>query len=71
MAFESGAGPEDWKSVVTALLYKSKCNVRIIVISLLSGVGKIYPWILVERIRRVTGVLSDDEKGVSDQGGDV
>ena len=32
-------------------------------ISLLSVVGKIYPWILVDRVRRVTGGLIEDEQG--------
>ena len=32
-------------------------------INLLSMVRKIYAGILVDRVRRVTGVLSDDEQG--------
>ena len=64
MDFESGAAPKDWRFVS---LYKgkgerNKCkNCR--GISLLSVVGKIYSRILVDRVRRVTGGLKDDEQG--------
>ena len=67
MAFESGVVPEDWKSAVTVPLYKGKgekteCkNFRDM--SLLSVIGKIYAGILVDRVRRVTGGLTDDEQG--------
>ena len=53
-------------------LYKSKgerndCkNYRDI--SLLSVVGKIYAGILIDRVRRVTGGLIDDEQGVFREG---
>ena len=59
--------PEDWRSVAIVPLYKGKgerieCeNYR--GISLLSVVGKIYPEILVDRVRRVTGGLTEDEQG--------
>ena len=49
--------PEDWRSAVIVPLNKgkgerTKCkNYRSI--SLLSAVGKIYAWILVDRARRV------------------
>ena len=64
MAFESGVVPKDWRSAVIAPLYKGKgekseCkNYR--GVSLLSVVGKIYAGVLVDRVRRVTGGLSDD-----------
>ena len=67
MAFESVVVPEDWRSAVIVALYKgrgerSECkNLR--GISLLSVVGKIYAEILVDRVRRVTGGLTDDEQG--------
>ena len=63
MTFESGVVPEDWRSVVIVPLYKGKgerteCkNYR--GISLLSVVGKINGGILVDRVRRVTGSLTD------------
>ena len=63
-AFDSGVVPENWRSAVIAPLYKGKgerdkCkNYRDI--RLLSVVGKIYAWILVDRVRRVTGGLIDD-----------
>ena len=66
MVFESGVGPEDWRSVVIVPLYKSKgerseCkNCR--GISLLIVVGKIYAEILVDRVSRVTGGLIDEEQ---------
>ena len=53
MAFESGVGPDDWRSVIVSL-YNSKgerteCkNYR--GISLLSLVGKIYAGILVDSL---------------------
>ena len=65
MAFESGVVLEDWRSTVIVPLYKGKgekleCkNCR--GISLLSVVGKIYAEVLVDRVRRVTGGLIDDE----------
>ena len=67
MAFESGVVPEDWGSAVIVPLYKGKgesteCkNYR--GISLLSVVEKIYAGILLDRARRVTGGLIDDEQG--------
>ena len=67
MTFESGVVPEGWRSAVIIPLYKGKgerteCkNYRNI--SLLSVVGKIYAWILVDRVLRVTGGLIDDEQG--------
>ena len=60
MAFESGVVPEDWRSSVIVSLYKGKGgntefkNYR--GIRLLSVVRKIYAGILLDRIRRVTGV---------------
>ena len=63
MTFESGVVPEDWRSFVIGLLHEGKgerteCkNYR--GISLLSVVGKINGGILVDRVRRVTGSLTD------------
>ena len=37
--------------------------------SLLSMVGKLHTAVLVDRVRRMTEGLTDDERGVSDQGG--
>ena len=65
MVFESGVVPEDFSSAVIVPLYKSKgerneCkNYR--GISLFSVVGEIYAGILINRVRRVTGDLLDDE----------
>ena len=66
MAFESGVLTEDWRSAVIAPLYKGKASPECKNYrgnSLLIVVGKIYAWILVDRVRRVTGVLIDDEQG--------
>ena len=66
MAFASVVVPEDWRSPVIVPLYKGIGertefkNYR--GISLLNVVGKIYVRILVDRVRRVTGVLIEDEK---------
>ena len=59
--------PKDWRSAVIVTLYKGKgerteCK-NYISISFLSVVGKIYSGILVDRVRRVTGSLTDDEQG--------
>ena len=78
MPFESGVVPEGWRSAVIVPLYKGKgerteCN-NYRGISLLSVVGKIYAGILVERVRKVTEGLIDDEqvsKGGSEQRGGV
>ena len=65
VAFESCVVPEDCMSAVIVPLYKGKgerteCkNYR--GISLSVG-GKIYAGILVDRVRRVTGDLIDDEE---------
>ena len=67
MSFESSVVPEDWRPAVLVPLYKgkgkrTKCkNCR--GICFLSVVGKIYEGILVDRVRRVTGGLTDDEPG--------
>ena len=67
MSFESGVVSEKWRSAVIAPLYKGKgerieCkNYR--GISLLSMVVKIYLRILLDRVRRVTEGLTDDEQG--------
>ena len=66
MAFESGVVPEDWSSTLIISLYKGKgerveCkNYRGISLNV---IGKIYTGILVDRDRRVTGGLIDDEQG--------
>ena len=66
MTFESAIGPEEWRFAVIVTLYKGKgkgteCkNYRDT--SLLSVVGKIYTGILVGRVRRVAGGLTDDEQ---------
>ena len=67
MAFEKGVVSEDWRSAVIDLLYKGKgertqCK-SYRGISLLSVAGKIYAGILVDRVRRVTRGLIDDEQG--------
>ena len=67
MAFKSGVVFEDFRSAVIVPLYKGKGerterkNYR--AFSLLSGVRKIYAGILIDRIRRVTGRLTDDKQG--------
>ena len=66
MDFESGVVPEYWRSAGIVPLYKGKgerteCyNYR--GISILSVVGKIIAGILVDRVRRVTEGLIDDEQ---------
>ena len=65
--FESGVVPEDWRSAVIVPLYKGKgvrteCS-NYSGISLLCVVGKIYAGILVDRVRKVTEGLIDDEQG--------
>ena len=67
MAFDNGVVPEDWKSAVIVSLYKGKgerteCK-NYEGIRLLSVVGKIYAGVLVDRVHRVTGGLTDDEQG--------
>ena len=63
----NGKAP-DWRYAMIVPLYKGKgkkteySNYRSI--TLLSAVGKIYAGILIERLQRVTGGLSDDEQGV-------
>ena len=58
--------PEDWRSAMIVSLYKDKgerteCkNYR--GINLLSVVGKIYVWILVDRVCKVSKGLNDDEQ---------
>ena len=66
MAFESGAVPEKRRSAVIVQLYKGKgerteCEIYR-GISLLSVVGKINEEILVDRVRRGTGDLIEDEQ---------
>ena len=66
MAFESGVVPEDWRSAVITPPYKgkremTKCS-NYMAISFLSVVGKIYAGILVDRVRKVTDGLVDDEQ---------
>ena len=67
MAFESGVMPEDWRYVVIVPQHKGKgersgCKIYR-GITLLSVVGKIFAGILLDRVRRVTGGLIDDEHG--------
>ena len=67
MAFVSGVVPENWRSALIVPLCKGKgerteCK-NFSGISLLSVVGKINAGILVDRVRRVTGSLIDDEQG--------
>ena len=62
MAFERGVGPEGWRSALIVALYKGKgerneCKNYIGVKFLSVAAG-----ILVERVRRVTGGLIDDEQ---------
>ena len=72
MAFESGVVLEDKRSAVIASMYKGKgerneCK-NYIGIHFLSVVGKIYAGFLVDRVRRVTGGLINDEQGVFREG---
>ena len=66
MAFESGV-PENWRLAVIVPLYRGKgertecSNYR--GIGLLSVIGKIYAGILVDRVRKETEGLIDDEQG--------
>ena len=67
MVFEIGVVPEDCRSAVIVPLYKSKgekteCS-SYRVISLLSVIGKIYAGILVDKARKETEGLTDDEQG--------
>ena len=64
MTFENDVVSEDWRSAVIVPVHKCKgerndCNNYR---GLLSVVGKIYEVILVDRVRRVTGGLTDDEQ---------
>ena len=66
MASESGVAPEDWRSAVIVPLYKCKgekteCK-NYKGTSLLSVVDKIYAGTFVDRVRRVTEGLIDDER---------
>ena len=69
MTFESGVVSEDWKSAVIVPLYngkgeKTECS-KYRDISLLSVVGKIYTGILVDRVRKMTeGLIDDEQRGV-------
>ena len=65
-AFESGGVPEDWRSAMIVPLYKGKgerteCS-NYKSICLLNMVEKIYAWILVNRVHKMTKGLTD-EKG--------
>ena len=66
MTFESAVVPGDWRSAMIVPLYKDKgerteCkNYR--GNSLISVVGKIYAGILVDRVHKVTGGLTDSEQ---------
>ena len=67
MAFESGVVPEDWRSALIVPLHKGKgerteCK-NYKGVSFLSVAGKIYADILVDRVRRVTGGLINDDQG--------
>ena len=67
MTFESCVVPEDWRSAVIVPLYRGKgerteCE-SYTGISLLTVARKIYAVILVDKLRRVTGGLIDDEQG--------
>ena len=66
IAFKSGVVPEDLTSAGIVPLYKEKGErTKCIMyrgISFLSLVGKIYAGILVDRVRSVTGGLTDDEE---------
>ena len=67
MAFDTGVGPIEWRSAVIAPLYRdevkrNECN-NYRGISLLSMIGIIYAGILVDRVRRMTGGLIDNEQG--------
>ena len=67
MAFESSAVPEDWWFTVIVPLNnvkgeRTECS-GYRDISFLSVVGKIYAGILVDRVRKVTDGLIDDDQG--------
>ena len=67
MTFESGDVPKDLRFSVIVPLHKGKgerteCKTYRS-ISLLSVDGKIYAWILVDRVRSVTGGFIEDEQG--------
>ena len=67
MAFESGVVLEEWKSAMIVPLYKGKgerteCS-NYGYINLLIVLGKIYVRILVDRVHKGTGGLTDDEEG--------
>ena len=67
--------PGDWRSAVVVSPYKGKGDITECEnyrgISLLNVVGKIYAGILVNRARRVTEGLTNDEKGGFRSGRDV
>ena len=67
MTFESGVVLKDWRAAVTVSLYKDKGEKTVYVnyrgINLLSVVGKIYVGILIDKLRKVTEGLTDDEEG--------
>ena len=75
MVFESIVLLEDLRSAMNVPLYKGKGERTDYInnrgISFLSVVGKMYAGILVDRVRKVTESMIDDEEGVSEQVGDV
>ena len=67
MGFESSVVPEDWRSAVIVPLYKGKRKKTLCKnyrgICLLNVVRKKYAGILVDKVRKVTESLIDDEQG--------
>ena len=67
MVFESGVVPQNWRTAVIVKQHKSKGEKnkykRYKDISLLSLLGKIYEGLLMNRVRRMTEGLTDDEQG--------
>ncbi len=66
LAWEQSKVPEDWRKAIIVLLYKGKgkreeCN-NYRCISLLSVAGKVYGWILNERMMKITDKSVGDEQ---------
>ena len=64
LAFASGVVPAVWKSTVTVLLYKGRGELmqELQRHQFVSMVGKLYAGITLDRDRRVTKGLVDDEQ---------
>ena len=73
--FSSGKVPNDWKNAVIVPLFKGKgCNdecKNYKGISLLSVAGKVYARVLMERVRKISERIMNDEQGVLGKEGDL